>query len=149
MVHDSHGIGKFVRMEERTIGKGADASRREYLVLEYAPSKRGGLAISCTCLWISSTCFRGMSAVRSPRFPRWVGQTGKTPSARRGAVRQIAGELVQLYATRQAAPGYAFGADTPWQREMEEAFPTRRLRISSMRSRQSRRIWKSRCRWIA
>ena len=41
MVHDSHGIGKFVRMEERTIGKGADASRREYLVLEYAPSKRG------------------------------------------------------------------------------------------------------------
>ncbi|MDT0835775.1 CarD family transcriptional regulator, partial [Staphylococcus pseudintermedius] len=42
VVHDSHGIGKFVRMEERTIGKGADASRREYLVLEYAPSKRGG-----------------------------------------------------------------------------------------------------------
>jgi len=34
-----------------------------------------------------------------------------------------AAELVQLYAARQAAPGHAFGADTPWQRELEDAFP--------------------------
>src|SRR5690606_9584558 len=40
----------------------------------------------------------------------------------RKAVREIAGELVQLYAARQAAPGHAFGPDTPWQREMEDAF---------------------------
>lgn len=40
----------------------------------------------------------------------------------RKAVREIAGELVQLYAARRAAPGHAFGPDTPWQKELEDAF---------------------------
>ncbi|AEI09978.1 transcription-repair coupling factor [Corynebacterium resistens DSM 45100] len=124
VVHDSHGIGKFVRMEERTIGKGADASRREYLVLEYAPSKRGGpgdqLYVPMDQLDMLSRYVGG----EKPALSKMGGADWKnTKRKARGAVRQIAGELVQLYATRQAAPGYAFGADTPWQREMEEAFP--------------------------
>src|SRR3546814_5097750 len=41
----------------------------------------------------------------------------------RKAVRQIAAELIKLYAARQATKGYAFGPDTPWQRELEDAFP--------------------------
>ena len=45
-----------------------------------------------------------------------------TKTKARKAVREIAGELVALYAKRQAAPGYAFGPDTPWQAEMEDAF---------------------------
>ena len=47
----------------------------------------------------------------------------KTKGRARRAVRQIAAQLVQLYAARQSAPGYAFAADTPWQRELEDAFP--------------------------
>ena len=46
-----------------------------------------------------------------------------TKKKARAAVREIAGELVELYAKRQAAPGHAFAADSPWQREMEDNFP--------------------------
>ena len=46
-----------------------------------------------------------------------------TKKKARAAVREIAGELVELYAKRQAAPGHAFATDSPWQREMEDNFP--------------------------
>ena len=47
----------------------------------------------------------------------------KSKQRARKAVREIAAQLIQLYAARQNAPGYAFGPDTPWQRELEDAFP--------------------------
>ncbi|MEK9737808.1 MAG: DEAD/DEAH box helicase, partial [Candidatus Nanopelagicales bacterium] len=47
----------------------------------------------------------------------------RTKGRARRAVREIAAELVRLYATRTATPGHAFGPDTTWQRELEEAFP--------------------------
>ncbi|MGO1992102.1 MAG: transcription-repair coupling factor, partial [Corynebacterium sp.] len=124
VVHDQHGIGKFVKMTERTIGKGADASRREYLVLEYAPSKRGGpgdqLYVPMDQLDLLSRYVGG----EKPSLSKMGGSDWKnTKKKARGAVREIAGELVQLYAARQAAPGYAFDPDSPWQRQMEEAFP--------------------------
>lgn len=124
VVHDSHGIGKFVRMEERTIGKGQESSRREYLVLEYAPSKRGGpgdqLYVPMDQLDMLSRYVGG----EKPALSKMGGADWKNAKRKaRGAVREIAGELVQLYASRQAAPGYAFEPDSPWQREMEEAFP--------------------------
>ena len=124
VVHDSHGIGKFVKMTERTVGKGADASRREYLVLEYAPSKRGGpgdqLYVPMDQLDLLSRYVGG----EKPALSKMGGADWKnTKRKARKAVREIAGELVQLYAQRQAAPGYAFAPDSPWQREMEEAFP--------------------------
>ena len=46
----------------------------------------------------------------------------KTKGRARKAVKQIAGELIRLYSARMASPGYAFGPDTPWQRELEDAF---------------------------
>src|SRR5699024_1338066 len=46
----------------------------------------------------------------------------KTKSKARKAIREIADELVRLYSARQSAPGYAFGPDTPWQRELEDSF---------------------------
>ncbi|HIW90666.1 MAG TPA: DEAD/DEAH box helicase, partial [Candidatus Corynebacterium avicola] len=124
VVHDQHGIGKFVKMTERTIGRGEDASRREYLVLEYAPSKRGGpgdqLYVPMDQLDLLSRYVGG----ERPALSKMGGSDWKnTKKKARGAVREIAGELVQLYAARQAAPGYAFDPDTPWQRQMEEAFP--------------------------
>jgi transcription-repair coupling factor (superfamily II helicase) len=119
VVHDQHGIGRFVEMTERIVG----GARREYLVLEYASARRGGG---------SDKLFVPMDSL--DQLSRYVGGTEPTLSrlggsdwtntktkARR-AVREIASELVELYAKRQAAPGYAFGPDTPWQAEMEDAF---------------------------
>jgi transcription-repair coupling factor (superfamily II helicase) len=124
VVHDQHGIGRFVKMTERTVGKGADASRREYLVLEYAPSKRGGpgdqLYVPMDQLDMLSRYVGG----EKPALSKMGGSDWKnTKKKARGAVREIAAELVQLYAARQAAPGFAFDPDNQWTRQMEEAFP--------------------------
>ena len=124
VVHDQHGIGRFVKMTERTIGKGDDASRREYLVLEYAPSKRGGpgdqLYVPMDQLDMLSRYVGG----EKPALSKMGGSDWKTAKKKaRGAVREIAAELVQLYAARQAAPGFAFDPDNQWTRQMEEAFP--------------------------
>lgn len=124
VVHDQHGIGRFVKMTERTIGKGDEASRREYLVLEYAPSKRGGpgdqLYVPMDQLDMLSRYVGG----EKPSLSKMGGSDWKTAKKKaRGAVREIAAELVQLYAARQAAPGFAFDPDNQWTRQMEEAFP--------------------------
>ena len=62
VVHDQHGIGRFVEMVERTVG----GARREYLVLEYGSSKRGQGPTNCSCRWTPWTSCRAMSAARSP-----------------------------------------------------------------------------------
>ena len=118
-MHDQHGIGRFVEMTERTVG----GARREYLVLEYASSKRGQAADRLYVPMDSWISCRAMSAGESPTLSRLGGSdwTNTKTKARR-AVREIAGELVSLYAKRQASPGHPFGPDTPWQAEMEDAF---------------------------
>lgn len=120
VVHDQHGIGKFVEMVERTIG----GARREYLVIEYAPSKRGHPGDR---LFVPMESLDQLSRYVGGELPTLskLGGSDWTNTKRkaRKAVREIAGELVQLYAARQAAPGHAFGLDTPWQKEMEDAFP--------------------------
>ena len=119
VVHDQHGIGRFVEMQERTIG----GARREYLVLEYASAKRGGgsdkLFVPMDSLDQLSRYVGGVE----PTLSKLGGSDWtNTKTKARKAVREIAGELVTLYAKRQAAPGFAFGPDTPWQAEMEDAF---------------------------
>ncbi|MCW2686017.1 MAG: transcription-repair coupling factor, partial [Mycobacterium sp.] len=119
VVHDQHGIGRFVEMVERTVG----GARREYLVLEYASSKRGGGADKLFVPMDSLDQLSRYVGGQAPTLSRLGGSdwTNTKTKARR-AVREIASELVALYAKRQAAPGYAFGPDTPWQAEMEDAF---------------------------
>lgn len=119
VVHDQHGIGKFVEMIERTVS----GARREYLVLEYAASKRGQpgdrLYVPMDALDQLSRYVGG----EQPSLSKLGGSDWQnTKRKARKAVREIAGELVQLYAARHAAPGYAYSPDTPWQREMEDAF---------------------------
>ena len=124
VVHETHGIGKFVKMAERTIKSGDETSRREYIVLEYAASKRGQPGDQ---LWVPMDSLDLLSKYtggEAPRLSKMGGSDWKnTKKKARAAVRDIAGELVQLYAKRQSAPGRAFGADTPWQAEMEDNFP--------------------------
>ncbi len=119
VVHDQHGIGKFVEMTERVIG----GARREYLVLEYASAKRGG---GTDKLYVPMDSLDQLSRYVGGQAPTLSKLGGSdwtnTKTKARKAVREIAGELVALYAKRQAAPGHAFGPDTPWQAEMEDAF---------------------------
>ncbi len=119
VVHDQHGIGRFVEMVERTVG----GARREYLVLEYASSKRGQPGDR---LFVPMESLDQLSRYVGGELPALSKLGGSdwqnTKRKARKAVREIAGELVQLYAARQAAPGHAFAPDTPWQKEMEDAF---------------------------
>lgn len=120
VVHDQHGIGKFVEMVERTVG----GARREYLVIEYAPGKRGQPGDK---LFVPMEQLDQLSRYVGGELPS-VSKLGgsdwaNTKRKARKAVREIAGELVRLYAARQASPGHAFAPDSPWQKEMEDAFP--------------------------
>jgi transcription-repair coupling factor (superfamily II helicase) len=119
VVHDQHGIGRFVEMVERTIG----GARREYLVLEYASSRRGQQADKLYVPMDSLDQLSRYVGGQAPALSRLGGSdwTNTKTKARR-AVREIAGELVSLYAKRQASAGHPFGPDTPWQAEMEDAF---------------------------
>ena len=119
VVHDQHGIGRFVEMVERTVG----GARREYLVLEYASSKRGQQADKLYVPMDSLDQLSRYVGGQAPALSRLGGSDwANTKTKARRAVREIAGELVSLYAKRQASPGHAFGPDTPWQAEMEDAF---------------------------
>lgn len=124
VVHDQHGIGKFVEMVERQVRGGDGSSRREYLVIEYAPGKRGAAGDR---LYVPMESLGQLSRYVGGEAPTLSKMGGadwqNTKRKARKAVREIATELVQLYAKRQSAPGRAFGPDTPWQREMEDAFP--------------------------
>jgi transcription-repair coupling factor (superfamily II helicase) len=119
VVHDQHGIGRFVEMTERVIG----GARREYLVLEYATAKRGG---GSDRLYVPMDSLDQLSRYvggESPSLSKLGGSDwANTKTKARKAVREIASELVALYAKRQAAPGHAFAPDSPWQAEMEDAF---------------------------
>jgi transcription-repair coupling factor (superfamily II helicase) len=119
VVHEQHGVGKFVEMMQRTIG----GATREYLVIEYAPSKRGHPGDR---LFVPSDALDQVTRYvggESPTLNKLGGSDwAKTKSRARKAVKVIAGELIQLYSARMATAGHAFGPDTPWQRELEDAF---------------------------
>lgn len=119
VVHQIHGIGKFIEMAEREV----NGTKREYLVIEYASSKRGQagdrLYLPTDSLDQVSKYVGGESpTVHHMGGADWQKAKGKA----RKAVKQIAAELIQLYAARTSSPGFAFSSDTPWQRELEDAF---------------------------
>ena len=119
VVHEQHGIGRYVEMVQRTVG----GVVREYLVIEYASAKRGQpgdrIFVPTDALDQISKYIGG----ESPTIHRiGSGEWSKAKSRARKAVKEIAGELIRLYAARTSAPGFAFSPDTPWQRELEDNF---------------------------
>jgi transcription-repair coupling factor (superfamily II helicase) len=120
VVHEQHGVGRFLEMVKRTV----HGSTREYLLVEYAPSKRGQPGDR---LYIPTDQLDQVTRYVGGELPTLNKLGGsdwaKTKGRARKAVKEIAAELVQLYAARQASPGHAFGSDTPWQAELEDAFP--------------------------
>ena len=114
VVHEVHGIGRYVGMVDRELL----GVHREYLVLEY--SKGDKLYVPSDQVDLVSKYIGG----EAPKLHRLgSSEWGKTKSRVRRKAREIAAELVELYSKRANAPGYAFGPDTPWQRELEDQFP--------------------------
>ncbi|MBC6459059.1 transcription-repair coupling factor [Actinomadura sp. HBU206391] len=114
VVHEQHGVGRYVEMVSRTV----QGATREYLIIEYAKGDR--LFVPTDQLEEITRYVGG----ESPSLHRLGGADWQKAKGRaRKAVKQIAGELIRLYSARMASPGIAFGADTPWQRELEDAFP--------------------------
>jgi transcription-repair coupling factor (superfamily II helicase) len=119
VVHEQHGIGRYIEMVQRAVG----GVVREYLVIEYAPAKRGQpgdrIFVPTDALDQISKYIGG----ETPTIHRiGSGEWSKAKSRARKAVKEIAGELIRLYAARTSAPGFAFSPDTPWQRELEDNF---------------------------
>ncbi|NYE96585.1 transcription-repair coupling factor (superfamily II helicase) [Psychromicrobium silvestre] len=122
VVHEQHGIGRFVELIQRRVA-GTEGSR-EYLVLEYAPAKRGAPGDK---LFVPTDQLDQITAYvggDTPALSKMGGSDwASTKNKARRAVKEIAGELIRLYSARMASKGHAFAPDTPWQRELEEAFP--------------------------
>lgn len=120
VVHEQHGVGRYLEMKQREV----QGATREYLVLEYGSSKRGQPADR---LYVPTDQLDQVTRYvggEQPSLDRLGGADwAKRKGRARKAVRQIAAELIKLYAARQATKGHAFGPDSPWQRELEDAFP--------------------------
>ena len=117
VVHEKHGLGIYRGIEKVEV----DRIVKDYIKIEY----RGGsnlyiLATQLDCL----QKYSGADAAKTPKLNKLGTQEwNKTKSKVRGAVKNIAKELVELYAVRQEKEGYVCGPDTVWQREFEEMFP--------------------------
>ncbi|MGA1171970.1 MAG: DEAD/DEAH box helicase, partial [Aquiluna sp.] len=119
VVHEIHGVGRFNRLVQRD-NRG---QVREYLVIDYAPPKRGYPADT---LFVPTDQLDLLSRYVGAEAPV-LSKMGGTDWARakgnaRKAVRKIAIDLVKLYSARMKSKGHAFGSDTPWQKELEDAF---------------------------
>ena len=119
VVHEQHGVGRYVELLNRSVG----GVSREYLVIEYASSKRGQPADRLfvpTDTLEQVTKYVGGEAPALHRIGGADWQNSKRKA--RKAVKQIAAELIRLYAARMSSPGFAFSPDTPWQKELEDSF---------------------------
>jgi transcription-repair coupling factor (superfamily II helicase) len=120
VVHEQHGVGRYLEMTSRT----AAGATREYLVIEYAPARRGQPPDRLYVPTDQLDEVTKYSGGEAPALHRLGGADwAKAKGRARKAVRQIASELIRLYSARMASPGFAFGQDSPWQRELEDAFP--------------------------
>src|ERR687894_142652 len=123
VVHEQHGVGRFIEMVQRTLGAGANAATREYLIIEYSSSKRGQPGDRLYVPMDQLDQVTKYTGGEQPTLSKMGGADWKNTKARaRKHVREIASELIRLYSARMATQGHAFGPDTPWQRELEDAF---------------------------
>ena len=114
VVHHQHGVGQYEGMVKRSIG----GVERDYLLLSY----KGGDKLYIPSDQIDS--IRQYVGGEAPKLHKLGGSDfAKTKSRVKSEVRQIAQELVLLYQQRVTAEGHQFAMDTPWQAEMEDAFP--------------------------
>ncbi len=113
VVHRQHGVARFEGVTTRTMG----GTTRDYLILQYRGSDRLYLPVE------QIEAITPYSGGESPTLSKMGGADWQRTRARaRAAAGEVAAELVELYRRRLAVEGHAFGADTPWQTEMESSF---------------------------
>ncbi len=117
VVHEKHGLGIYRGIEKVEVDKVV----KDYIKIEY----RGGSNLYILATQLDALQkYSGADTAKAPKLNKLGTQEwNKTKSKVRGAVKNIAKELVELYAVRQEKEGYVCGPDTVWQREFEEMFP--------------------------
>jgi transcription-repair coupling factor (superfamily II helicase) len=116
VVHQTHGVGRFVGLREIPHGD----QKGDFMLLEYAADAK--LYVPLTRMDLIEK-FRGAGEGAAPPLDRLGGVTWtRTKSRVKAKMRDMADELLKLYAARKMAAGFAFSSDSNWQREFEEAF---------------------------
>ena len=118
VVHENYGIGRFVAMEQIKV----DNAIKDYIKIAYQGSDT--LFVPATQLDLVSKYIGGGGEDAGVKLNK-IGSDAwqKTKAKARKAAKDMAGELIQLYAARKRQPGFAFAADAPWQKEFEDNFP--------------------------
>ena len=118
VVHENYGIGRFVAMEQIKV----DGAVKDYIKIAYQGSDT--LFVPATQLDMVSKYIGGGGEEANVRLNK-IGTDAwqKTKAKARKAAKDMAGELIQLYAARKRQEGFAFAADSPWQKEFEDNFP--------------------------
>lgn len=116
MVHVTHGVGRFQGVRTLEI----QGQHRDYLELEYAGNDSLYVPVDQLNLVQKYVGIEG----KAPKLSRMGGgEWSRVKEKVKNSVREMAAELIRLYAVRESRPGFGFGPDTPWQREFEAAFP--------------------------
>ena len=116
VVHENHGLGVYKGIEKIEV----DKILKDYIKIEYA----GGSNLYILATQLELIQKYASKDAKKPKLNRLGGQEWtKTKTKVRGAVKEIAGDLVKLYALREEKNGFVYGPDTVWQREFEELFP--------------------------
>ena len=116
VVHENHGLGIYRGIEKMEV----DNTTKDYIKIEY--DKGGNLYIPTTQFDMIQK-YAGRDAGKPKLNKLGTKEWSATKAKVKGAVRDVARELVELYAARSAKSGYKYGEDTLWQREFEELFP--------------------------
>ena len=117
VVHENYGVGVYRGIEKIEVG----GVIKDYIKAEYAGG--GTLYVLATAMGLLQK-YAAADSGKTPKLNKLDSvEWKKTKTKVQTAVKEIAGELVRLYAQRQASSGYAFGRDTVWQKEFEELFP--------------------------
>ena len=117
VVHENYGIGRFVCMEQIKV----DNAIKDYIKIAYQGSDT--LFVPATQLDLVSKYIGGGEDANIRLNKIGTDAWQKTKAKARKAAKDMAGELIQLYAARRRQQGFAFAADSPWQREFEDNFP--------------------------
>ena len=118
VVHENYGIGRFVAMEQIKV----DGAIKDYVKIAYQGSDT--LFVPATQLDLVSKYIGSGGEDATVKLNK-IGSDAwqKTKTKARKAAKDMAAELIKLYAARKRQPGFAFAADAPWQKEFEDNFP--------------------------
>ncbi len=117
VVHENYGIGRFVAMEQIKV----DNAIKDYIKIAYQGTDT--LFVPATQLDLVSKYIGGGEEANVRLSKIGTDTWQKTKAKAKKAAKDMAGELIQLYAARRRQEGFAFAADSPWQREFEDNFP--------------------------